>query len=112
MPTLFSNVSLPKTRRTREQLMLDLRTLARDAEHLLDATAHDMSGRTREAREHLAAVIGRVKETCNRLRERGMESTRDVLQQSDHLVHANPYSSMALAFGIGVLVGWLLRRPR
>jgi hypothetical protein len=49
MATQSSVLAMPHARQARERLVLDLRTLARDAEHLLEATAEDLSDKTSEA---------------------------------------------------------------
>ena len=97
---------MPETRRARERLTLDLRTLARDAEYLLHAAADDMGDQAREARGRLKAVVERVKTTCNRLQEQGVEMAK----QGDRIVRANPYQTIGIAFGLGVVVGWLVHR--
>jgi ElaB/YqjD/DUF883 family membrane-anchored ribosome-binding protein len=110
MATLSSIFAMPHMRHSRERHVLDLRTLARDAEHLLEATAEDLTDKTREARKRLADVVERVKTSCNELQEQSIESARLAIEQTDHAVRAHPYQSVGIAFGVGVLVGWLLPR--
>ena len=100
----------PETRRARERLTLDLRTLARDAEYLLHAAADDMGEQAREARERIKAAVERVKTTCGRLQAQGVESAREMANQGDRIVRSNPYQTLGIAFGLGLAVGWLIHR--
>jgi ElaB/YqjD/DUF883 family membrane-anchored ribosome-binding protein len=103
-------LSMPHARRARERLILDVRSLARDAERLLEATADDLGDKAHEARERLADAIERVRATTDDWRERATDAAQDAARRADRTVRENPYRSMGVAFGVGVVLGWLLRR--
>jgi ElaB/YqjD/DUF883 family membrane-anchored ribosome-binding protein len=110
MATIFPTLDMPHARRARQRLVLDLRSLARDAERLLEATTDDLSDKAHEAREQLADAIDRVKSATGEWRDRGMAAAGTALREADRTVRDNPYRSVGLALGVGVAIGWLLRR--
>jgi ElaB/YqjD/DUF883 family membrane-anchored ribosome-binding protein len=91
---------------TRERVATDLKTLARDAEDLLKATAGDASEKARDARERLGAALERAKATCADLQEQ----TVAVAKRADTAIRHHPYESIGVAFGLGLLVGVLVAR--
>jgi ElaB/YqjD/DUF883 family membrane-anchored ribosome-binding protein len=98
------------SRVARERVMADLKTLATDAEALLRATANDASDKAREARVRLSAALEKAKATCADLQERGMATAREAAKKADDTIRTHPYESLAVAFGVGVLLGALCRR--
>ena len=91
---------------TRDKLISDLKTVAHDAEELLKATAGDLGEKTKEARERLEAALGRAKETYRVVQDKAYAGAR----ATDECIRANPYPAIGAAFGVGVLLGVLLRR--
>ena len=76
---------------TTEQLMAELRAVARDAEELLQATAEQTGARVEELRE-------RAKDA--------LEAARGI----DDQVRKNPWAAVAIAAGVGLVLGLLLSR--
>jgi ElaB/YqjD/DUF883 family membrane-anchored ribosome-binding protein len=76
---------------TSEQLMAQLRAVAREAEELLQATADQTGERVEELRE-------RAKEA--------LAAARGI----DEQVRSNPWAAVAIAAGVGLLLGLLLSR--
>jgi ElaB/YqjD/DUF883 family membrane-anchored ribosome-binding protein len=99
-----------QTSQARDRVLADLKTLASDSEALLRATASDVSEKAKEARARLTAALEKAKASCEDLQARGMESAREVAHKADVAVRAHPYESIAIAFGVGVLLGALLKR--
>jgi ElaB/YqjD/DUF883 family membrane-anchored ribosome-binding protein len=91
---------------TPEALCHDARTLAEDARALLEATAEITDEKITEARKRLADALETGKETYENVRERVILGA----QAADRAVHEHPYPTMAVVFGIGALVGFLLTR--
>jgi ElaB/YqjD/DUF883 family membrane-anchored ribosome-binding protein len=89
-----------------EQIIKDLKTLARDAEELGRATAGELSERARDARERLATALETAKESCQRWEEKALEGAR----ATDRAIHEHPYQSLGIAFALGALAGVLLMR--
>ena len=76
---------------TTEQLIAQLRAVAREAEELLQATADQTGARVEELRERAKDALAAAGEI-------------------DTLVRRNPWAALAVAAGVGVLVGLLLAR--
>jgi len=110
METFFPNSDDTDSRLVRERVMTDLRTLASDAEALLKATAGDVSDKAKEAREKLTAGLERAKSTYADLQNRGIESAKAAAKKADATIRSHPYESIGVAFGVGLLLGALLRR--
>jgi ElaB/YqjD/DUF883 family membrane-anchored ribosome-binding protein len=98
------------SREARERVMADMLTLARDAENLLKATANDVSEKAREARTRLIAAVENAKTTYSNMQAQGIESAREAAKKADETIRSHPYESLGVAFGIGVLLGALIRR--
>jgi ElaB/YqjD/DUF883 family membrane-anchored ribosome-binding protein len=59
-----------------------------------------------EARKRLAAVLERGKEVYGHVRDKALDSAK----ATDQAVRDNPYQTMAIALGVGVIVGFLVAR--
>lgn len=81
-------------------------TLAEDARDLLTATADVTGEKVSEARKRLAAALERTKEIAGRVREKAVEGAK----AADEAVHKHPYQAMAIAFGVGAILGFLVSR--
>jgi ElaB/YqjD/DUF883 family membrane-anchored ribosome-binding protein len=110
METNFENIEHAHSAIARERVLTDLRTLARDAEDLLKATANDASDKAREARSRLSAALERARATCSDLQAQTFASAKAAAQKADSVIRAHPYESIGAAFGIGLLIGALVAR--
>jgi ElaB/YqjD/DUF883 family membrane-anchored ribosome-binding protein len=81
-------------------------TLAEDARALMAATADVAGDKVAEARKRLAAALESGKELVGRVREKAVEGA----QAADQVVRENPYQAIAIAFGVGAVIGFLLAR--
>jgi ElaB/YqjD/DUF883 family membrane-anchored ribosome-binding protein len=95
---------------TKEKLIDDLRVVASDVEELLRATAHQGGERIAEARaraeESLRAAQARLQEAGVDM----MDYTRDAAQSADRYVRDNPWQSIGIGAGVGLLIGYLIGR--
>jgi ElaB/YqjD/DUF883 family membrane-anchored ribosome-binding protein len=89
-----------------ERLLQDLKAVVHDGEELLKAGAQDLSERGVAARERLAAALEVAKDTRRKLEEKAIASAR----ATDQLIRENPYQSIGIAFGVGMLLGVLINR--
>lgn len=110
MESHFPNMENAQTRLARERVMADLQALAGDAEALLRATADDVSDKAKDARARLTTAIEKAKTSCADLQERSIETAKEAVKKADDTIRAHPYESLAVAFGVGLLLGALLRR--
>ena len=84
----------------------DMGTLAEDARALMAATADVAGDKVGDARKRLAAALENGKELYGRVREKAIEGAK----AADQTVRENPYQSIGIALGVGVLIGYLVAR--
>lgn len=95
-----------RTEANAEQMVDDLRSVTRDAEELVNATASEGSDRARNARARLTQAIEAAKETCARWEQKALESAK----ATDKVIRDHPYQSIGIALGLGILIGVLVSR--
>lgn len=91
---------------TPDALRHDARILASDARALLDATSEIADEKVAEARKRLELALVSGRDTYERIKAQALEKAR----AADKCVHENPYQYIAIAFGVGALVGFLFPR--
>src|SRR5262245_31345863 len=89
-----------------EKLLEELRLVVQDGEELLKTGAQEMGERGVAARERLATALEAAKETGRKLEERARAGAR----AADELIRENPYQSIGIAFGVGLIFGVLINR--
>jgi ElaB/YqjD/DUF883 family membrane-anchored ribosome-binding protein len=101
-PTMHESMGIHPT----DKVVEDLNALVRDAEELLKVTADQPGEQAEAARARLAATIESAKKTSLRLKETTLATAR----AADRIIRANPYQSVSLALGAGLVIGVLLGR--
>jgi ElaB/YqjD/DUF883 family membrane-anchored ribosome-binding protein len=94
------------TQEANRRLASDLKSLVRDAEELMKATAGQAGEKVSEMRSRLAAALESAKDTCHRLEEKTVAAAK----AADQTIREHPYESLGIAFGVGLLVGVLVAR--
>jgi ElaB/YqjD/DUF883 family membrane-anchored ribosome-binding protein len=84
----------------------DAHTLAQDTRALLEATAELTDQKVAEARERLNKALASGKQTYACLQEKADQS----VQAADRVIRKHPYKSIAVVFGVGALLGYLISR--
>ena len=84
----------------------DMGQLAEEARALIAATADVAGDKVVEARKRLAAALESGREMYGRVCDKAVEGAK----VADQTVRENPYQSIAIGVGVGVLVGYLLAR--
>jgi ElaB/YqjD/DUF883 family membrane-anchored ribosome-binding protein len=82
--------------------------LADDARALMTATADVAGEKVADARKRLAAALDSAKDMAGRVRDKAVEGAR----MADETVREHPYQAMAIALGVGAIIGCLLARRR
>lgn len=95
----------PDSKQARERVLADLQALVHDSEDLLRATAHDVSETAQQARAKLTQALEKARRTCSEWQEQGFAAARQAAQSTDATIRAHPYESIAVALGVGVLIG-------
>ena len=89
-----------------EKILADLKTLSRDAEAVLHATAGQAGEKLGDLRERLSAALDSAKVTCRRMEEKAVAGAK----YADEAIREHPYESIGVAFGVGLLIGVLVAR--
>ena len=80
--------------------------IADDARTLISATADAADEKVVEARDRLDTALDAAQETYAKVQKKAVEGVRAF----DQAVQDNPYQALGLAFGAGVVIGFLLSR--
>jgi ElaB/YqjD/DUF883 family membrane-anchored ribosome-binding protein len=93
---------------TPEEILNELRALVVEAERILgnDASRVPSEGTVAALRERLEAAQARLADFYETAKENVTKGTK----YADRTIRANPYQSLAVALGVGVLAGVLLGR--
>jgi ElaB/YqjD/DUF883 family membrane-anchored ribosome-binding protein len=92
-----------------KQTMSDyMGALTEDAQGLMAATSDVAGNKVRDARKRLAAVLESGKEICAQVRDKAVEGAK----VTDQAVREHPYQTLAIAFGMGAVIGFLAVRLR
>jgi ElaB/YqjD/DUF883 family membrane-anchored ribosome-binding protein len=110
METHFENMENAHGTLARERVVADLKSLVRDSEDLLKATAGDASDRVKETRARVSAALVRAKATCEDLQEQTAATAKAAVKKADTVIRTHPYESLGVVFGIGLLIGVLVTR--
>src|SRR3954466_11699362 len=84
----------------------DLNILADDARALISATADATGDQISDARNRVAAALDGCREVYDQVLEKGIDGAR----AADRSLRRNPYEAVAIALGVGALIGFLLAR--
>jgi ElaB/YqjD/DUF883 family membrane-anchored ribosome-binding protein len=91
---------------TMGKLVQDFKTVVRDAESLLKASAGELGDKAREARTRLAASLEDAKASFHKVEEKAIAGAK----ATDKIIREHPYQSLGVAFGVGLLIGVLVTR--
>jgi ElaB/YqjD/DUF883 family membrane-anchored ribosome-binding protein len=95
---------------SKDQLIDDLKVVVNDAEALIKATANQggeaLAAVRAKAQESLAIAKDKLADTQEALLARSKAAAR----ATDEYVHENPWRSIGIAAGVGLVVGLLIGR--
>jgi ElaB/YqjD/DUF883 family membrane-anchored ribosome-binding protein len=94
----------------KEKLVADLKVVVADAEELLAATAHQTGEKMVALRERMEENLRNARHKLAEAEEAIVAKTREVAKATDHYVHENPWKSIGIAAGAGLIVGLLISR--
>jgi ElaB/YqjD/DUF883 family membrane-anchored ribosome-binding protein len=97
---------------SKEKLAQDLRAVVADAEELLHATADQAGEKAASLRERAKANLAVAKARLVEAEHAVVERTKVAAKATDEYVHDNPWQSVGIAAGVGLLVGMLIGRSR
>lgn len=94
----------------KDKLMSDLRVVVTDAEELLRMTADQAGEAAADLRSRLQARMNQAKIDLVRLQETAIVRAKAAGHATDEFVHENPWKSIGIAAGVGLVVGLLISR--
>ena len=94
----------------KDKLVADLKLVIADAEELLAETASHTGERIAELRERMQDNLRNARHKLGDLEDALLVKTREVAKATDHYVHENPWKSIGIAAGAGLIVGLLISR--
>jgi ElaB/YqjD/DUF883 family membrane-anchored ribosome-binding protein len=93
-----------------ERIVEDLRRVVEDAETLLRQTSNLAGDGVEGARERAADSLRSARERLGALEEELLGKARDAARQADRYVRDNPWQSVGIAAGVGLILGVLISR--
>lgn len=93
-----------------DKLMTDLRLVVADAEELLRLTASHTGEGAAEVRSRVQATLAQAKSNLLHAQEAVVTKAKAAGRAADDYVHQNPWQSIGMAAGVGLLLGMLIRR--
>lgn len=98
------------TNSTKDKLVSDFRVVVSDAEELLRLTANQAGDKVADLRGRLQDHLATAKASLADAQAAVMERTRAVARATDDYVHDNPWKSIGIAAGMGLIIGLLIGR--
>jgi len=95
---------------TTDQLLADLKTVMSDAEALLRATSAQTGEKIQEVRARAEESLRQAKARLSSIEDEALQRARQAAQYTDEYVRENPWQSVGIAAGVGLLLGLLLAR--
>ena len=92
------------------KLMDDLRTVVRDTEELLKATAAQTGEKAEEARRKVTAALESARGRLQEAQASALEMGDEALKSTEKYVRENPWQAVGIAAGVGLVIGVLLSR--
>lgn len=93
------------TERKMEILVDDLKDVIHDIEGLLKGIPEDLNDEARKIRARLETTLESVRHRCYLLERKAIAGMRS----ADELAHEKPYAVAGVTFGLGILIGALIR---
>jgi ElaB/YqjD/DUF883 family membrane-anchored ribosome-binding protein len=95
---------------TKEKLAEDLRIVISDAEELLRITAGQAGEKFAATRQKMQDSLQRARAELTEVEEVLVDQGKKAARVADEYVHSNPWQSVGIAAGIGVIIGLLISR--
>ena len=93
--------------RTKGKMVADFKSIINDADELLQATAKVSGEGFNVTREKFAEKIKTAKVSMEDAEQIVMDKAKQIATVSDEYVKTNPWTSVGVAAGLGLLIGFL-----
>lgn len=94
----------------KDKLVADLKVVIADAEELLRATAGQAGDKVSALREKIQDNLAKARASLADAQAAMVDKAKEVGHATDEYVRDNPWKSVGIAAGIGLLVGILIGR--
>jgi ElaB/YqjD/DUF883 family membrane-anchored ribosome-binding protein len=94
----------------KEKLASDLKALIDDVEELLKATASQTGESIADLRQRLQMRIEEGKKALGEQQQVLLDKAEEARASAEAYVRENPWTTVGIAAGVGLVIGWLLRR--
>lgn len=94
----------------KEKLIADFKLVVADAEELLRATASQAGDKAAELRAKVQTHLSDAKTRLAEAEAAIVDKAKQVGRVTDDYVHDNPWRSVGIAAGVGLVVGLLIGR--
>jgi len=95
---------------SKEKLVADLKVVVADAEELLRMTASQAGDKVTELRHKVQDHLDSARASLTEAQAAAVDKAKQVGYAADDYVHENPWRSVGIAAGVGLLVGLLIGR--
>jgi ElaB/YqjD/DUF883 family membrane-anchored ribosome-binding protein len=95
---------------TADQLVSDLKSVVNDAEALLSATSTQTGEKIQAVRARAEESLRNARARLAEIEQEAMRRAKEIADATDEYVRDNPWQSVGIAAGIGLLLGVLLGR--
>jgi len=94
----------------REKLAQDVRTLLADVDTLFREAAEASGAEAQDLRQRAEAALQKVRDRFESVEKDLVRRGRETAHATDEWVHHNPWTSIGIGAGVGVLIGMLIAR--
>ncbi len=94
----------------KEKLVADLKVVVADTEELLRATAGQAGEKVSAIRDRLQDHLANAKASLADAQAAMVDRAKQVGRYTDDYVHDNPWRSVGIAAGVGLVIGLLIGR--
>ena len=95
---------------TKDKLVSDFKAVVADTEELLKLTAGQAGDKVADVRVRLTDKLTSAKYKLQDLEAAVVQKTKAAARATDDYVHDNPWKSVSVAAGVGLLLGILIGR--
>jgi ElaB/YqjD/DUF883 family membrane-anchored ribosome-binding protein len=97
---------------TAEKLYQDMQAVIRDAEALLKATAGQAGEKIQEARAKAEDTVKQAKDRLDGMHRSATQRAKEAVGDAEDYVRSNPWKSVGIAAGIGLMLGLLFNQRK
>ena len=94
----------------RDKLVDEFSSVLSEAETLLDKAAKETGDKARDLRSQVEARLLSAKLKLQELEGEAVDRAKAAARATDDYVHANPWRSVGIAAGAGLVIGMLISR--